>query len=158
MYKVILILITFLIIIFIIDFSCKREQTEKFSTNDYIIIVKNQEIELVELVRTINASKTNYISRANLIKNSSITQEKQQTLTDLITVINFWIPVFVDNINNKERINFIKTLVHEYIHISQRYKGDIWVTHILENTNWIKDVELLLLVILIITLPQLILI
>jgi hypothetical protein len=56
------------------------------------------------------------------------------TLDDVIFMPEKYI---IDNINDKERINFIKTLVHEYIHISQRYKETIWTKHILENTNWI---------------------
>ena len=56
------------------------------------------------------------------------------TLGDVIFMPKKYI---IDNINSKERINIIKTLVHEYIHISQRYKGNIWNEHILVNTNWI---------------------
>jgi hypothetical protein len=56
------------------------------------------------------------------------------TLEDVIFMPQKYI---IDNINKKERINFIITLVHEYIHISQRYRGNIWNKYILDNTNWI---------------------
>jgi hypothetical protein len=56
------------------------------------------------------------------------------TLGDVIFLPKKYIE---DNINSKERINIINTLVHEYIHISQRYKSNIWNKHILKNTNWI---------------------
>ena len=40
---------------------------------------------------------------------------------------------FFDNINK----SFSKTLVHEKIHLLQRYNEDLWDKYILENTKWI---------------------
>jgi hypothetical protein len=55
------------------------------------------------------------------------------TLDDII-----FMPFAYINKNIKNRVELIKTLVHEYIHISQRTKTDIWNKYISENLkNWI---------------------
>jgi hypothetical protein len=55
------------------------------------------------------------------------------TLDDIIFIPHAYI-----NKNIKNREDIIKTLVHEYIHISQRIKTDIWNKYISENLkNWI---------------------
>ena len=55
------------------------------------------------------------------------------TLDDII-----FMPYAYINKNIKNREDIIRTLVHEYLHISQRIKTDIWNRYIGENLkNWI---------------------
>ena len=55
------------------------------------------------------------------------------TLDDIIFIPHAYI-----NKNIKNRVELIKTLIHEYLHISQRIKNDIWNKYISENLkNWI---------------------
>jgi hypothetical protein len=55
------------------------------------------------------------------------------TLDDII-----FIPIAHIYKNIKNRVEIITTLIHEYIHLSQRIKNDIWNNYIKENLkNWI---------------------
>jgi hypothetical protein len=67
------------------------------------------------------------------------------TLDDVIFIPKSYVKSSMnDNSNllnyllNKNGVNkkFSKTLIHEKIHLLQRYNQDIWDKYILENTNW----------------------
>lgn len=62
------------------------------------------------------------------------------TLEDIIFIPHSYLIKSI-NLNNN---NFVITLVHERIHLLQRYNQEIWDAYILENTNWIlrQDVYL----------------
>ena len=46
--------------------------------------------------------------------------------------------IFIPHAYINNRVELIKTLIHEYLHISQRIKNDIWNKYITENLkNWI---------------------
>lgn len=105
--------------------------------NNKILIYLIENIEIAENIINLELDKKFIIEEYDwkiCLTKENFLFNNPFTLDDVIFMPLKYI---VDNINNKERINFIITLVHEYIHISQRFKGDIWVNHILENTNWI---------------------
>ena len=68
------------------------------------------------------------------------------TLSDIIFIPQSYINSSINNsgffdslFNNSNQINktFSKTLIHEKIHLLQRYNQEIWDNYIIKKTNWI---------------------
>ncbi len=106
--------------------------------NNKILLYLVENIEIAENIINLEIDKKfiieNYDWKICLTKENFLF-DNPFTLDDIIFMPEKYI---LDNINDKKRINFIKTLIHEYIHISQRYKSNKWNKYILENTNWIS--------------------
>jgi hypothetical protein len=58
------------------------------------------------------------------------------TLEDIIFIPIGYIKKSINN-NNIINKNFSKTLIHEKIHLLQRYNQNIWNNYIIQNTKWI---------------------
>lgn len=120
------------------------------NSNDYdIFIIKNIKNELFNLLNQCTSSAMILLNNlnSNLInKNKNLNEylwkiciyekiffELPFTLDDIIFIPYSYLNKCYDN---NDHFNFTKTLIHERIHILQRFNINIWNNYIKNNTKW----------------------
>lgn len=117
-------------------------------TDEQINFLKSNVNYSIECLKKINTNLVNKNSNLNydlwkLCIFDNMFFNLPFTLEDVIFIPISYINSSMNNLglvdslfNNKINKSFSKTLIHEKLHLLQRFNQDIWNKYIIENTNW----------------------